>query len=141
MAKRQNTKAGTGDYPEPPDATEVVRSYRERAEKEIARCAELEAEVERLKSNISDCTQWSVRCALEEQTPPIAPNEWRDVNMTWHDFAVASVDTSRLVGLELDIEGKVYLIGDVNPDGGQFGQVNQAWHSGAKVLRARVVRR
>lgn len=69
-------------------------------------------------------------------TPPDA--EWREVNMPFGNLLSAVVDSARLVGLELEIDGNTFLVGDVNPDGGQFGQINQAFRRNSVVTRARV---
>lgn len=66
------------------------------------------------------------------------PAEWREVNVPYLNMLRACVDPTRLVGLEVEVEGKVYLVGDVNPDGGQFGRINQAFPLDSIVKRARV---
>jgi len=65
---------------------------------------------------------------------------WKDINLTWSALLAASLDNSRLVGVEIELEGgHRYLIGDVNTDGGQFGQMNMAFHRDVIVKRARVM--
>jgi hypothetical protein len=64
--------------------------------------------------------------------------EWREVNKPFHELLTASVDPARLAGLEVEVEGRVYLIGDVNPDGGLYGLNNLAFDRKAVVTRARV---
>lgn len=65
--------------------------------------------------------------------------EWSEVNETWNTICRSAVDTSRLVGLEIELEGgQRYLIGDVSSDGGT-GPANMPFPRAAVVKRARVL--
>jgi hypothetical protein len=107
----------------------------------------LEGEIRDLESKLAEA--YGQRDALKAELADLqakceaalawvaAGPDWREVNLPFSHLAVAAVDIQRLAGLEVEVAGKRYLIGDINPDAGQFGQTNQAFRRDAVVTRAR----
>lgn len=121
----------------------------------VALIAAKDAEIEKMKRACAEAHRrieelYVVRDTLQTQIGELAAKHeelkqgsgngglWREMNMTFGALTKTAVESSRLAGLEIEIEGRTYLIGDVNPDGGQFGQVNQAFRRDSVITRARV---
>jgi crotonobetainyl-CoA:carnitine CoA-transferase CaiB-like acyl-CoA transferase len=61
---------------------------------------------------------------------------WVEVNRPFSALCERMIDPTRLVGLEIEVNGERYIIGDVNPGGHREG--GQAFRRDAVVTRARV---
>lgn len=74
------------------------------------------------------------RDAMARQVADLG-NQWVEVNQPFSTLCERVLDSSRLVGFEIEINGERYLIGDVNPGGHREG--GQAFRRDAVVTRAR----
>jgi hypothetical protein len=132
-----NPPANTATYAE-------LLAERERLQDQIGRFNTARAEdadvIEQLRADLAREVSARInanaeRDAMAKQITDLGA-QWVEINQPFHALCERVIDSGRLVGFEVEINGERHLIGDVNPGGHKEG--GQAFRRDALVTRARV---